>query len=335
MPTRVGIVYLSVTVFIGVGAVNAQNNLLFFLFGISLAAILISGFISGSMMMGIKVQRTIQTPVYAKSTVVCNYTIKNTNRFIPAFAITLTEHKLAATTNATSKPTRRFPLHAFIPYIPPDSELTTKIKLPSPPRGELTIDKLSITSTFPFGIVTKAITYTNQEQLLVRPAIHPIAPKAFSNAAGAGRSTTEDRRRKGQGLEFYALREFAHADSPKQVAWKASARAGTLLTKQHASPTPKTLTVILMLEPAAEHSELERRIESAASYIMTAAAKNYQVALEVPHFALSSKTTNPGTRAAGALLDILALIDLSAQLAATAPLPRTTGPSITLASSNA
>ncbi|MBO6514819.1 MAG: hypothetical protein JJ974_12725, partial [Phycisphaerales bacterium] len=49
--TPAGFLFVFVTLFIALGAINGQNNLLFWLFGFSIAALVVSGIITGSALM--------------------------------------------------------------------------------------------------------------------------------------------------------------------------------------------------------------------------------------------------------------------------------------------
>ena len=50
-----GFLYVGLTLVVGLAAVNRQNNLLFWILGVMLAALLISGLISGVMMQSLRV----------------------------------------------------------------------------------------------------------------------------------------------------------------------------------------------------------------------------------------------------------------------------------------
>src|ERR1041385_4840021 len=49
-----GLVYILVTLFIAMGAINSQNNLLFAALGLAIGGLLISGIISGGALLGVR-----------------------------------------------------------------------------------------------------------------------------------------------------------------------------------------------------------------------------------------------------------------------------------------
>jgi hypothetical protein len=99
------LLYVGVTLLIAVGAFHAQNNLLFWLFSLSLGVLIVSGLISGVMMMTLDVRRAPASPARAdeiegvdtRSAVATpqplrvRYLVTNRSRWIPVFAITISE----------------------------------------------------------------------------------------------------------------------------------------------------------------------------------------------------------------------------------------------------
>ncbi|XOV76788.1 MAG: hypothetical protein ACFHWZ_08095 [Phycisphaerales bacterium] len=63
-----GVFYIVVTVLLGIGSINSQNNLLFIVFGVALGAMLVSGVVSGAMMMGLEVDRRPVAPRRSETT---------------------------------------------------------------------------------------------------------------------------------------------------------------------------------------------------------------------------------------------------------------------------
>ncbi len=83
--------YAFVTVLVGMGAVNSQNNLLFAAFGVSMAAVLVSGFVSGAMLLGLRVKREAVEPTRAGEPLSVRYEVTNTGRFMPALGLRVEE----------------------------------------------------------------------------------------------------------------------------------------------------------------------------------------------------------------------------------------------------
>jgi uncharacterized protein (DUF58 family) len=57
-----GVLYLVITLFLAIGSINSQNNLLFLAFGFAIAGFLLSGLISGPPLMKVRARRLSPQP---------------------------------------------------------------------------------------------------------------------------------------------------------------------------------------------------------------------------------------------------------------------------------
>src|SRR5262249_73803 len=85
--TRAGVVYVLVTLVIGIAALNTGNNLLYIVVAAMLAAILVSGFASALMLGGGEMEVRVPNQVFAGRSVAARIVLKNTRRFMPSFSI--------------------------------------------------------------------------------------------------------------------------------------------------------------------------------------------------------------------------------------------------------
>ena len=76
-----GTMYAIVTLFLAVGAINSQNNLLFWLFGVSIATLVVSGLISGNALMQTRISALAVSDATAGDVVKLRYSITNNSRF--------------------------------------------------------------------------------------------------------------------------------------------------------------------------------------------------------------------------------------------------------------
>ena len=75
-------------------------------------------------------------------------------------------------------------------------------------------------------------------------------------------------RRRGEGLSFANLREYAIGDDPRRIDWKATARRARLITREYAIERSQTVIVLIdagrnMTQLAATHSRFEQALSSA------------------------------------------------------------------------
>jgi len=317
-----GLAYIAVTLLLGVGAINSQNSLLFLIFGAALGGVLMSGALSGAMLMGLDVERHGPVRVTAGQPVTYLYIVRNHNRFIPVFAVCIRE----LDDGKRGRPRRwsdrlRFG-DAFAAFVPPRGSLHIEAPCMPDRRGSASLDRIAAVSTFPFGVLKKSVVFAQPETLLVRP--RQVAPRSdwLDTARGATAADGGAGQRAGQGEEFFALREHREGDSPRMIAWRSSAKVDRLLVREHSTPTPTKVWVAIDFA-GQDEEHCERAVSVAAGLIDSAIARGLSPGLLAPSVGL---TLEPPTNASGAgkaswksvTLDALARLDL-APTAARAP----------------
>ncbi len=292
------LLYCFVALLLSIGAFNSNNNLLFLLFALSLSLILVSGVISGAMLMGVRVEREPLTDATVDGPVVVRYRVSNANRLIPTFALTIKESP--ALLNLAEPPllaARRTPagaargrldreLTAFAPHVGAGRAVTVEAHAVARARGGVALEEVIVESEFPFGIVRKSVRFAQPAELVVRP--RPGVATAEATTAGGGTAPDGIDRRMGDGDQFFALREYHPGDSPRLISWRASARLSAspavqggadLLVRQATANRPRRLTVVLDLAPAASEQEYEQAISAAAGEVVRASEAGSLVGL--------------------------------------------------------
>ena len=152
-------------------------------------------------------------------------------------------------------------------------------------RGRLAVDRITLSTRFPFGLF-RAWTYVHiKADLLAWPVPRgrrEAPPEASSggNAAAVHRVGDE---------EWAGLREFRSGDSPRQVAWGAYARGRGLLVKTYQSPAAHHRLFDLAAVPGAD---LEQRLEQLSAWIVAAHARGERYGLRLAHHALLPDSGN-------------------------------------------
>ncbi|MEM1422860.1 MAG: DUF58 domain-containing protein, partial [Planctomycetota bacterium] len=96
-----------------------------------------------------------------------------------------------------------------------------------------------------------------------------------------GRESQTSRRSR-TGDEFFALRDYAPGDPPRTVAWRSSARMGTLVVREHADRTSRRVRLVLVCSPGASEDDQERAIELFASVAVGLARTDVALHVEAP-----------------------------------------------------
>jgi uncharacterized protein (DUF58 family) len=141
-------------------------------------------------------------------------------------------------------------------------------------RGRVRIDRVRVSTAFPFGLF-RAWTYAhlNIDVLAWPPPRGRLEPPP--EAASGGSSPAVHR---AGDEEWAGLREFRNGDSPRQVAWAAFARGRGLLVKVYESPVAHQRSFDLASVPGAD---LEIRLEQLAAWVVAAHARGERYGLKV------------------------------------------------------
>ncbi len=318
-----GLLYVIVTLFIAIGALNSQNNLLFATLGLAIGGLLASGIVSGAALMGVRVQREPNPPGTAGQPLVLRYTIRNANKFIPVFGLHIEEVVGNPTPHVASpaSPTGTHPsailrtAHSFVIHVGPGESVRASAAVRPTIRGEARSTGVVVWSTFPFGLVRKSVMFPLERTLEIRPAALPLKRGLLRRLSARAAAGVGAERTAGTGEEFFGIREYSPGDNPRRIAWRASARTGDLRVRLHSSPAPIRLWVVLRLGHGDAAEFDERAIALAASLLRHADLAGMAVGLAVPRAALSLPP-RADRRRLEATLGALARLDTPAARAA-------------------
>lgn len=275
-----GVVYVLVTILVALGAFNSQNNLLFWAFGLALAVLIVSGIISGQMLMGIQVTREAPARTVAGLATTVRYRVANHSRLASAFALEIVE---APSERVVGAP-------AFVVHVGPRGAVEAEGVVTPATRGVLRLTGPIVSSAFPFGIIRKSLRFAQASTILVHPAPVELPAGVRRALSGVGRGRTQSRPQMGEGTEFFALREYVPGDPPTRIAWRASARSRDLLVRQTTHEEPRSVWVVLDLaasgagegEADAARERVERAIGVAGQCVRELTGAGVACGLAVP-----------------------------------------------------
>ncbi len=295
--------YCLLAVLIALVAMNTGLNLLLWLFGVMAAAIIVGGVVSGTMMLNLRVRRLPTGRLVAGEPAVLRYAVRNRARLLPAFGIECRDQPSASASSRRRRLERRraeassatvADLHAaWIMHVGPGETVHGEAIVRPHVRGRLHLDRLRISSSFPFGLLRKTLEFRLPQDLLVLPRTYPLRPAVLRELTPRGAVGTRAGRRAGSGEEFFGLREARPEDGLRNVAWKRTADRSTLLVIERTQPDPPRLRVAVDLttptaalgvrpeEPVDARELEERAISLAASIIIAADHLGYEVGLSV------------------------------------------------------
>lgn len=230
-----GLFFILITVLLAVGAVNSQNNLLFWVFGLTVASVLVSGLFSGAGMMGLRVEpRDIpDAPVGNEARI--PYAVRSVNRLFPVFAVNITE------TGLSCEPDR--PTPACLLHIEPQGREPAHALWTPSRRGRHRFEGVRLESRFPFGLIIKSVEFRSPRWALVTPATVLIDPRIVESTGSGSTEHRTRRARRGAPGEYFGVRAYAPGDPIRAVAWKPTARRGELLVIEHAQQRGQSVWV--------------------------------------------------------------------------------------------
>ncbi len=266
--TREGRVVFVVAVGLGIAAVNTGNNLLYLVFGLSLALIVLSGILSETNLRGIRCDPMPEMRGSVSGTSLVALRVRSVARRRPAYSLEVWPDVPGASV-----------IPARFLVLSPSGEAEGVARLTFPRRGEFAVRGLVVATTFPFGFFRKALILPEPTRVLVHPRVHPVPEvEAPPNDPGDERGRLQP----GAGGDFLGLRDFRPGDPPKWIAYRRSAGIDPPLVREFERLASPVLWVALsnVLPPGADgEARLEEAIEKAASVAVAAIRRGRRVGL--------------------------------------------------------
>ena len=314
--TKAGMVYVLVTLVIGIAALNTGNNLLYIVVAAMLAAIVMSGVVSALVLRGLQLEVRLPEHVFAGRPVSGEIVLRNPRRFLPSFSIrVIPAHKGKGRKMRKrwrwERTTFAFPLNrtpqnqwlrlrdwqvrrveaqpsvpgifegmAYFPYLPSQTELRADLHLRFARRGRYCESSFGLATRFPFAFLTKTRDVALPREILVYPPVE--APDELFEILPLVRGEWESFVR-GRGSDLYRIREYMPEDSARHVDWKATAKAGSLKVREFSREDERKLCIIFD-NPAAgmiSGQAYERAVNLAASLAWHFSSQDAEVSFAV------------------------------------------------------
>ena len=290
---RAGVVYILVTLVIGIAALNTGNNLLYIVVAAMLAAILVSGMVSAMVLRWLELDVRLPEHVFAGRAVPGRIILRNPRRYLPSFSIfvlstrksrkkpakewrweastfafpfnrpqeeqwlRLPDRRLRRVTIAPDPP-GIFPGIAYFPFLPPRKELSADLELLFEQRGRYREGSFGVATRFPFAFLTKTRHVELPREILVYPRIEPT--DELTDILPLVRGEWESFVR-GRGSDLHRIREYQPEDSARHVDWKATAKSGSLKVREFTREDERKLCIVfdnpgpgVLSEPAYERA---------------------------------------------------------------------------------
>ena len=158
--------------------------------------------------------------------------------------------------------------------VPPDATARADIPIELPHRGRFPIERIRISTAFPFGLF-RAWTWVHTPMSVIGWPVPRGRRESPPESASGGNAPSVVR---GGDEEWAGLREFRDGDSPRQVAWAAFARGRGLMVKTYESPAAHHRIFDFARVPG---GDVERRLEQVSAWIVAAHARGERYGLRI------------------------------------------------------
>jgi uncharacterized protein (DUF58 family) len=195
------------------------------------------------------------------------------------------------------------PLH--LDGLAPGAEVRVTTAMTPLRRGWLEFDRLLVRKPDPLGLCYAVRELPLPDRVLSRPACVPIGHLVLP----AGRSAVAAHaagRTRGDGQEFFALRDYRPGDPLRHVDWRAFARRRLPVVRQFAAPAARPPLLLLDASPAPGREQDFETLLTVAASLLSAAALQPRASMAL---AIVRDQDLPAEMASGQdALDCLALL---------------------------
>jgi uncharacterized protein (DUF58 family) len=270
--TRPGLIYILISVVIGIAAINTGNNLLYIIVSALLSAILVSGIASALVLRSLQLDVHLPEHVFAERPMLARLLLLNTSSWLPSFSVRvvpakrkskdhwgweattfvwppnrapqdqwvrLPDRRLRRVREEAEKPILQESV--YFPFLAAGQELRADLEMTFPARGRHSEKNFGLATRFPFAFLLKTRRINLAREVIVYPVVEPTEQFLEVLPMVTGEFETFVR---GRGNDLYLIREYMPDDSARHVDWKATARTGALKVREFSREDERKLRVV-------------------------------------------------------------------------------------------
>ncbi len=246
--TRDGMWYIGILLVIGVSAINTGNNLLYLIVATLLSLIIISGIMSEAVLRGLRIERQLPEHAFRGQPVSIRLKAVNTKKHVPSFSFSV-------------KDTGQEKGAWFLKILGGRTAFVS-VEYKFANRGMAHLERVRVSTRFPFGLFIKSKEEFIKDEILVFPAIDPGKAIASSRSFTAGSAHSAG---KGHGTGLYGLRDYTLMDDSRHIHWRSAAKTQRLLLKEFEADASKRLVIVFENFAGDDPALFEELVEQAAA----------------------------------------------------------------------
>lgn len=261
-PTKTGLTFIGLSLFVGFAAINTGNNLLYLTFGIMMSFVVASGIISMMNLSRIEVSLHPPGDVFALTPAPLRFSFSNRKYLIPSYSLTLEIEGQKA----------------YIPYLSTGNDETAAVRHIFKDRGWNKVPEARLSTRFPFGFFKKWIKVdTGDDEILVYPKIDAVETESEGFKERYGERESEKR---GFGDDLRSIKEYREGDNPRLIHWKTTAKAGRLMVRE--MQDEETRGAVIEFDPDKDKRRLEHQISRVASLLVELLKRGFEIEFIAP-----------------------------------------------------
>lgn len=284
------VVFLAIIAF---AAWNTGNNLLYLVLSVMMAFLFAANLIARMSLANISIQLRFPDHIFAGEPANITVTVANHKRIIPSYSTLIEavsdeaekrerlrrlqeeeeeeENKAKKPVGNWSPPPRyEIGKLAYFVLVPPQASGRLKVEHTFERRGRYPITGFRISTKFPAGFLKKWRVVDATGEILVYPKPKPIDDFYHGLPMLAGQIQSHTR---GSGDDLYGLRRYLSTDHIRNIDWKATAKSGDMMVREHVREDEWRLTIVFDTSRPERSGEafeafearFERAVEMAAS----------------------------------------------------------------------
>ena len=254
-PTGEGIRLLLLLAVMGFAAFNTRNNLLYLMFSVGLAGIVISMVSGWLSLRRLELETQVPDDLYAGSPAEERFLLRNGSRVFAGYGIGLEDVDLPGASSRAAGPHPRgspsgdfappgglkTPPRASVSYLGTGEATKLSVEKVYPRRGVFDSARMRLRTVFPFGLFEAIRDVRLARRLTVFPVVSTV-DISFAFQGGAG--SVPQRQRSGESEELLRLRDYAVGDNLHHIHWKSTAKLGRLMTREFSAEQKRRFSIV-------------------------------------------------------------------------------------------
>lgn len=266
--TREGVHFVGILIFIFVGAVIRDINLLILLAGVMIGLLILQWRFNTSTLVGLQVQRRLPRHTSVDKNTEVDVLVQNPKHWLSAWLV-LVEDPIQKNLPDSRRVSDQG--MSLVDAVRPLGVSECRYRISFHERGKYEIGPSTISTRFPLGLGRGWRTVDNATEILVHPRQGKLLPAVtelfHEDRTGHSKASTHSGPHEG---EFFGLRPWETGDSRRWIHWRTTARRAEITVRQFERRQQQQTTVLLdLFDP--QRGEDYEHVESAVSFLATLA----------------------------------------------------------------